>query len=208
MIQAALKEKVIVEEENLKDYQKRTKEENIRNWKEKALHGEFVQQTSDIDGEDSWRWLRDGFFQEGYRRLNNSCSKTSFKINSINHSIYKTSETPLCRLCADSTETARHIVSGCKKLTQREYRKHHNKVALQVLWEMCRKYGIECTDKWYDHQPLTVAENGEVRITWDTTVYTDKALKNNLPHISLVQKDAQECTLFDIVVPADQNYQD
>ena len=60
MIQAALKEKVIVEEENLKDYQKRTKEENVRKFKEKALHGEFVEQTSDIDGEDSWIWLRNG----------------------------------------------------------------------------------------------------------------------------------------------------
>ena len=54
---------MIVEEENLKDYQKRTKEENVRNWKEKALHGEFVQQTSDIEGEDSWRRLRNGFFK-------------------------------------------------------------------------------------------------------------------------------------------------
>ena len=78
-------------------------------------------------------------------------------------------------------------------------------MALQLHREMCRKYGIECTDKWYDHQPLPVAENGEVRITWDTTVYTDKALKNNFPDISLVHEDAQEWTLFDIAVPADQN---
>ena len=137
-------------------------------------------------------------FEEGDRRLENSCSKTSFKTKSIYHSIYKTSETPLCRLCGDSTETARHIVSGCKKLAQREYRKRHNKVALQAHWEMCRKYGIECTDKWYDHQPLPVAENREVRITWDTTVYTDKVLKHNRSNISIVHKDAQEWTLIDI----------
>ena len=40
------------------------KEENVRNWKEKALYGEFVQQTSDIDGEDSWRWLRNGVLKK------------------------------------------------------------------------------------------------------------------------------------------------
>ena len=108
-------------------------------------------------------------------------------------------------MCGDSTETARHIVSGCKKLAQREYRKRHDKVALQVHWEMCIKYGIECADKWYDHQPLPVAENGEVRITWDTTVYTDKALKNNRPDVSLVHKSTQEWTFIDIAVPADQN---
>ena len=34
------------------------------------------------------------------------------------------------------------------------------------------KYGIECTDKLYDHQPLPTAENGEVRMT----IYTDKVI--------------------------------
>ena len=38
---------------------------------------------------------------------------------------------------------------------------------------MCTKFGIECTGKWYDDQPLPGAENGEVRITWDMTIYTE-----------------------------------
>ena len=46
MLQIVLKEKVLFEEDqNLQDYQRRRKEEKVRNWKEKALHGEFVQQT-------------------------------------------------------------------------------------------------------------------------------------------------------------------
>ena len=97
------------------------------------------------------------------------------------------------------------IISGCKRLAQREYKKRHDKVALRVHWEMCRKYGIECTDKWYDHQPLEVAENRDVRITWDMTVYTDKKLNHNRPDITLVRKDTQEWTLIDIAVPADHN---
>ena len=92
-----------------------------------------------------------------------------------------------------------------KRLAQREYKKRHDKVALRVHWEMCRKYGIECTDKWYDHQPLAVAENRDVRITWDMTVYTDKKLNHNRSGITLVRKDTQEWTLIDIAVPADQN---
>ena len=78
-------------------------------------------------------------------------------------------------------------------------------MALRVHWEMCRKCGIECNDKWYDHQPLPTAETGEVRITWDMTIYTDKVLKHNRPDITLVHKDIQKWTLFDIAVPADQN---
>ena len=37
MLQAALKEKVIVEEESLQDYEKRRKDEKVKNWQEKTL---------------------------------------------------------------------------------------------------------------------------------------------------------------------------
>ena len=57
----------------------------------------------------------------------------------------------------------------------------------------------------YDHQPLPIVENGEVRVTWDMTIYTDKVLKHNRPDITLVHKDTQDWTLIDIALPADQN---
>ena len=63
MLQAAWKEKVIVEEESLHDHERRRKDEKVKNWKEKALHGAFVQQISDEGGEESWRWLRNGFLK-------------------------------------------------------------------------------------------------------------------------------------------------
>ena len=205
MLQAALKEKVVVEEENLQDYERRRKEEKVKSWKEKALHSEFVQQTSDLAGEESWRWLRDGFLKKETEGLILAAQEQALRTNSIKHSIDKTSQTPLCRLCGESTDTVWHIVSGCKKLTQNEYRKRHDKVALWVQWEMCRKYGIDCNDKWYDHQPLPIVENGDVRVTWDMTIYTDKVVKHSRPDITLVHKDTQDWTLIDIAVPADQN---
>ena len=48
-------------------------------------------------------------------------------------------------------------------------------------------------------------ENGEVRVAWDMTIYTDKVLKHNRPDITRVHKDTQKWTLIDIAVPADQN---
>ena len=57
MLQAALKEKAIDEEESLHDYERRRKDEEVKNWKEKALHGAFVQQISDEAGEKSRIWL-------------------------------------------------------------------------------------------------------------------------------------------------------
>ena len=50
MLQTALKEKVIVEEESLQGYERRRKDEKVINWKEKALHGALVQQISDEAG--------------------------------------------------------------------------------------------------------------------------------------------------------------
>ena len=99
MLQAALKKKVLNEQENLQDYQNMKHEEKIRIWKEKDLHGEFVLQTADVAGEDSWRWLRNGFFKKETEGLILAAQEQALRTNSIKHSIDKTSETPLCRLC-------------------------------------------------------------------------------------------------------------
>ena len=52
---------------------------------------------------------------------------------------------------------------------------------------------------------MPTAENGEVRITRDMTIYTDKVLKHNRPDITLVYTDTQKWTRIDTAVPADQN---
>ena len=129
----------------------------------------------------------------------------SLRTNTIKYNIDKTSETSLRRMCGDTTETVGHIASGCKKLAQNEYRKRHDKVALRVHWEICRKHGIDCSNKWYEHQPSPVVANDEVRITWDMTIYTDKKLKHNRPDITVMQRNTKEWTLIDTAVPADQN---
>ena len=68
----------------------------------------------------------------------------------------------MCCLLGDSNETMEYL-SGCKKLAQADYRKRHSKGAIpRVHLELCRKYWLEYTDKWYDHQPFPVEENGKV----------------------------------------------
>ena len=87
----------IVEEETLQDYERRRKEEKVKNWKEKALHGEFIQQISNVAGEESWRWLRNGFLKKETEGLILAAQEPALRTNSIKYSIDKTSETPLCR---------------------------------------------------------------------------------------------------------------
>ena len=69
MLQAVLKEKVILEEETLQVCERRRKDEKFKNWKEKALHGAFLQRISDEAGEESWRWLRNGFLKRRQKVL-------------------------------------------------------------------------------------------------------------------------------------------
>ena len=69
-------------------------------------------------------------------------------------------------------------------------------MAVQVNRTVCRKCGLKCNDKWYDHQPLPVAESREVRITWDMTIFRDKRMKHNRPDITVVHKDKPGWTLL------------
>ena len=142
MILAAMKEKVLYEEETAKDYHQRIQEEKTENWKGKPLHGEFMRQVDEVMGEDSWRWLRNGFLKKETEGLILAAQEQALRTNAIKHKIDKTSETPRCSLRGEADETVRHIPSRCKKLAQSEYRKRHEKVALRVHWEMCRKHGI------------------------------------------------------------------
>ena len=56
-----------------------------------------------------------------------AAQEQALRTNSVKHSIDKTSETPISRVCGESTETVWHIVSGCRKLVQKKYWKHHDK---------------------------------------------------------------------------------
>ena len=63
MLQAALKEKVIVQEKSLKDYvRRRQKEEKVKNWKDKALNGVFGAFVCSFRLWSCNRWDVDNFF--------------------------------------------------------------------------------------------------------------------------------------------------
>ena len=68
------------------------------------------------------------FFKKGTEGLILAANEQGLRTTLVKHSIEKTSETPLSRLCRDSTETVWHIVSGCRELAQRKW----------VHWELCR----------------------------------------------------------------------
>ena len=81
-----------------------------------------------------------------------------------------------------------HIVCKCSALAQREYKGRHDGLAKAVHQCLRRKYGLEVTDKWYEHVPGKVRESEKVKILWDFRTQTDHQLEHNRPDVVEVDK--------------------
>ena len=80
----------------------------------------------------------------------------------------------------------------------------HDRMGLRIHWELCRKYGIQCAGKWYEHLPASVCRN-EAEIWWDRTVETARRLAHNRPDVVVINRRERKWTLVDLSVPLDKN---
>ena len=81
-----------------------------------------------------------------------------------------------------------HIVSACSKLAQKEYKKRYDNLGKIVHWQLARKYDFEAGDKWYEHEPESVLENGGCKILWDFSTQTDHLTEDRRPDLVVVDK--------------------
>ena len=96
-------------------------------------------------------------------------------------------------MCGSHDETVQHILCSCPK--------RHDVVGRVIHWELCKEYGVECSDKWYEHSPKSIEENEEVKLLWDFTIQTDREIHHRRPDIVIQKKKAKET----ITVPGDSN---
>ena len=134
-----------------------------------------------------------------------AAQEQALRVNAIKYSIDKTSDTPLCRLGNEKTESITHIVSACSILARSQYRKCHDKIGTYVQWLLCRKYHLLCSDKWYTHKPQSVQENDEHKILWDFNIQTNKITEHRRPDIVCINKQKRERQIIDFAIPGDQN---
>ena len=59
-------------------------------------------------------------------------------------------------------ENLLRIVSGCSMLAQKEYKRRHDKVYLNIHWV----YGVKVCERWYEHEAEFFIENDIVKILW------------------------------------------
>ena len=94
--------------------------------------------------------------------------------SNIYHEVDEASEvvSGLFRVCGKKMETVAHIAGGCDVLMLGPGMVRHDRVGARVHWELCKKYGVECSTRWYEHQPETVCLNASGTLpfsgTWST----------------------------------------
>ena len=72
----------------------------------------------------------------------------------------------LCRMCGEKEE------SECKKLAQKEYKIKDDMIMWRGLynWKLRELHQLEEKEKWYEHVPEGVEENGKVKLLWDINI--------------------------------------
>ena len=122
----------------------------------------------------------------------------------MKYHIDRTSENPLCRLILwEKGESVQHIISGCKKLAQKEYKRRHDNVAKKVHWNICKKNRLEHSERWYEHAPAGAVENEEIKVLWDINIQCDDLIEARRPDLIVIDKKEQKGIIIDIAVPAD-----
>ena len=132
----------------------------------------------------------------------------SIRTNLVKAKIDRSQEESVCRLCKKAEESIDHIVSGCSKLAQKEYKRRHDNFGKIVHWKLAKKCGFEVSDKWFEHEAESVLENEDYKILWDFSIQTDHVIEARRPDVVLVDKKERTCKVIDFAVPGDSRIED
>ena len=112
----------------------------------------------------------------------------------------------MCRIVDEGID---HIVSGCSKLAQKEYKRRHDNLGKIVHWKLARKCNFEAGDnKCYEHEPESVLENEDYEILWDLSIQTDHVIEDRRPDLVVVDKKERSGKIIDFAVPGDSRIEE
>ena len=132
----------------------------------------------------------------------------SIRTSLVKANIDKGQGDSLCRVCRKVDESIDHIVSGCSKLAQKEYKRRHDNLGKIVHWKLAKKCNFKAGDKWYEHEPENFLENEDYKILWDFSIQTDHVIEAQRPDLVVVDKKERGCEIIDIAVPGDSKSED
>ena len=107
------------------------KEKRLEDWEEKVLHGQYLRQTKEVRSDQCWTWLQNGDLERETESLIVAAQNQSIRSNLVKAKIDKCQRDSLCRRRRKVDESIDHIVSGCSKLAQKEYKRRHDGM---IIW--------------------------------------------------------------------------
>ena len=126
------------------------------------MHGQLLRQTEEIRDDATWDWLRKGDLKKETEGMITAAQDQALRTNAIKAKVEKQNLSPLCRMCGEKYESMGHLVGECSKLAQTEYKHQHDNVASMIHWNIAHSYGLDVSNKWYEHKPEGVIENNHV----------------------------------------------
>ncbi|XP_077972208.1 uncharacterized protein LOC144427222 [Styela clava] len=186
LMKAVYREGILCGDEDSNAFKERKIDERMERWKEKPLHGKYLRETKNIMVEDSWNWLKKGYLKKETEGLITAAQEQALRTNVIKAKIEKRGVSAKCRMCDARDETVFHILCECSKLAQREYKYRHDNLARIVHWELCKLYGLNRENNWYDHTPEKSQNNDNVTILWDFNIQTDHVITHRRPDIVVI----------------------
>ena len=132
----------------------------------------------------------------------------SIRTDLVKAKINKSQGDSLCRVCRKVDEGIDHIVGGCSKFAQKEYKRRHDNLGKIVHWKLARKCNFEAGDKWYEHEPESVLENEDYKILWDFSIQTDHDIEGRTPDLVVVAKKERNSKIIDFEVPGDSRIEE
>ena len=184
------------------------KEKRLEDWEEKVLYGQYLRQTKEVGSDQFWACLQNGDLKRERESLIVVALNQSIRTNLVKTKIDKSQGDSLCRMCRKVDETIDHIVSGCSKLAQKEYKRRHDNLGKIVHWKFARKCNFEAGDKWYEHEPEIILQNKVYRILWDFSIQTDHVIKAQRPDLVVADKKERSCKIIDFAVPGDSRIEE
>ena len=97
------------------------------------------------------------------------------------------------------------IASACKLLAQRDYKRRHDRLCLNMHWNLSKKYGLIVEERAYQHKPEVVIQNESVRILLDFMIQCNREMEYRRPDIGIIEKQSNKCFTIDVANAGDHN---
>ena len=172
------------------------------------MHGKFLRQQAELpqfNETGSTNWSHTAHLRYETESFICAAQEQALATGHMRAKIWGNGETGKYRLCKEANETVEHIVSGCKMLANKIYLHRHNYVCTYLHWEVLKYLGAAVPDKWVLHKPEPSTIVGQVTVTYDSPLLTDKNVKHNKPDICVWNKKTQSAQIIDVAIPMDRN---